>query len=127
DITAGFKVVSQRMVEGKGTLGKLMVDDQLANNLNATILTLRKSSVNLEKFSSSVAGYTAQLHNKGTLANDLVTDTVIFNSLRSTVTQLQAVSAISNQIVADLKQASNTINTSMADKSVPVGMLLKDQ
>ena len=127
EITNGFKIVSQRMAEGKGTIGKLMTDETLVNNLDATILTLRRSSANLEKFSTSMSNYTAQLHNKGTLASDLVSDTIIFNRLRATVTQLQHVSETSTNIVNDLKNATNTLNTGMADKTVPIGMLLNDQ
>lgn len=127
EITNGFKLVSQRMVDGKGTIGKLLTDEALINNLDATINTLRKTSINLEKFSTSMSSYTAQLHTKGTLANDLVTDTIVFSSLRSTAVQLKKVSETSNNIVSDLKQASNTINTGLADKAAPVGMLLSDQ
>ena len=134
EITNGLKIVSQRMAEGKGSIGKLLTDESLVNNLDATIITLRRSSTKLEQFSTSMANYTSQLHTKGTLANDLVTDTVIFNRLRSTVTQLQTVSETSNNIVNDLKQASSSLDTSMhtvnaglTDKTVPVGMLLNDQ
>jgi len=134
EITNGLKIVSQRMADGKGSIGKLLTDESLANNLNATIVILKRSSSNIERFSTSMANYSAQLHTKGTLANDLVTDTVIFNRLRATVSQLQTVSETSNNIVNDLKQASSSLNTSMhtvnaslADKSVPVGMLLNDQ
>ena len=74
-----------------------------------------------------MSNYTAQLHNKGTLASDLVSDTIIFNRLRATVTQLQHVSETSTNIVNDLKNATNTLNTGMADKTVPIGMLLNDQ
>ena len=31
------------MVDGKGTIGKLMTDETLANNLDATVMTLKKS------------------------------------------------------------------------------------
>jgi ABC-type transport system involved in resistance to organic solvents, periplasmic component len=134
EITNGLKIVSQRMADGKGSIGKLLTDESLANNLNATIVILKRSSSNLERFSTSMANYSAQLHTKGALANDLVTDTVIFNRLRATVSQLQTVSETSNNIVNDLKQASSSLNTSMhtlnssmTNKTVPVGMLLNDQ
>ena len=127
EITNGFKIVSQRMVDGKGTIGKLLTDETMVNNLDATINTLRKSSLSFQKFATSMADYTARLHTKGTLANDLVTDTVIFNRLRAAMIQLQKVSETSNNIVNDLKMASDKINTSLADKTVPVGILLNDQ
>src|SRR5450432_2476541 len=84
EITNGFKVISKRLVDGQGTIGKLMTDETMVNDLNATALTLKRTSLNLEKVSSNVAAYTAKFSAKGSLANDLVTDTVIFSRLRST-------------------------------------------
>ena len=103
EITNGFKVISKRLVDGQGTIGKLMTDETLVNNLDATTVTLKKASLNLEKLSSNVAEYTAKLSAKGSLANDLVTDTVIFSKLRSTVQQLQEVAETSKGVVENLK------------------------
>ena len=127
EITNAFKIVSQRMADGKGSIGRLLTDESLVNDLNATMVTLRTTSANFEKASASMSNYTALLHTKGSLANDLVTDTVIFNKLRSTALQFQTISETSNDIVNDLKKASNTINTGIADKTAPIGMLLNDQ
>ena len=127
EITNGFKVISKRLVDGQGTIGKLMTDETLVNDLDATTVTLKRTSLNLEKLSSNVAAYTSKLSAKGSLANDLVTDTVIFNKLRSTVQQLQQVAETSKSVVDNLKASTNTFNDGLNNKNAPVGMLLHDE
>ncbi|MEP6926888.1 MAG: MlaD family protein [Ginsengibacter sp.] len=127
EITNGFKVISKRLVDGQGTIGKLMTDETMVNNLNATTVTLKRASLNLEKLSVNVAAYTAKLGAKGSLANDLVTDTVIFNKLKSTVLQLQQIAETSKGVVDNLKTSTNTFNDGLNNKNAPAGMLLHDE
>jgi phospholipid/cholesterol/gamma-HCH transport system substrate-binding protein len=127
EITNDFKVVSRGIAEGKGTAGRLLTDDKLVNDLQATMAMLKKSSSNAQKISSSMSDYAAQLHRKGTLANDLVTDTIVFNRLKATATQMQEVSATANSVVNNLNTATNDLNTSLNNRSTPVGMLLHDE
>lgn len=133
-ITSDFKVISNRLVDGKGSIGKLLNDETMANQINATTLALQKTSLNLEKLTADVSAYTAKLNNKGTLANDLITDTIIFNRLRASVTSLQQVAASSKEIVDSLKIAGNslnnglnTLNNGLNNKNAPLGMLLSDE
>ncbi|MEO8765890.1 MAG: MlaD family protein [Ginsengibacter sp.] len=127
EITNGLKVISKRLVDGQGTIGKLMTDETLINTLDATTLTLKRTSLNLEKLSVNVAGYTAKLHTKGSLADDLVTDTVIFSKLRSAVQQLQQVAETSKGVVDNLKTSASSLNDGLNNKNTPVGMLLHDE
>lgn len=127
EITNDFKVVSRGIAEGKGTAGRLLTDDRLINELQATMAMLKKASSNAQKISSSFADYASNLHKKGTLANDLVTDTIVFNRLKATATQMQEVSATANSVVNNLNNATNGLNTSLNNRNTPVGMLLHDQ
>lgn len=127
EITNGFKIVSRNIVDGKGTIGKLLTDESLVNDLHATTLTLKRASLNLEKLSSNVSAYTAKLNQPGTLGNDLVNDTVVFSRLRSTMQQLEQVAATSQHIVDNLQATSNSINASVNNDKAPVGMLLHDE
>ena len=61
------------------------------------------------------------------MANDLVTDTVIFSKLRSTVTQLQQVADSSQSVIANFANTGKIINNGLQDKNTPAGMLLNDQ
>lgn len=126
-ITNSFKIISGRIADGKGSIGKLLTSDELSDNLNNTILTVKKASENLEKLSANVTAYTARLNDKGTLANDLVTDTVIFSKLRNTVSQLQEVADKSKDVIINLQKAGNTLNNGLENKNTPVGMLLGDE
>ncbi len=126
-ITTNFKEISSRIAEGKGSIGKLLTSDELADNLNNTILTVKNASQNLEKLSANVTAYTSRLNDKGTLANDLVTDTVIFSKLRSTVSELQEVADKSKEVMSNLQSAGNTLNNGLQNKNAPAGMLLSDE
>lgn len=127
EITNDLKIVMGRIADGKGSIGKLLQDESLADQINATTLMLQKSAKNLETLTANVSSYTNQLHSKGTLANDLVTDTVIFSRLRHTVKSLQAITDSSQIAINHLKTAGNTLNTGLQDKNAPLGMLLSDQ
>lgn len=127
DITNDFKVVSRGIAEGKGTAGKLLTDDRLINELQATMAMLRKASSNAERMSASVADYAANLRKKGTLANDLVTDTIVFDKLRATSVQMQEVLATANSVVNNLNNVTNGLSNSLNNKNAPVGMFLHDE
>ena len=126
-ITNDFKLISSRIAAGKGSIGKLLTDETMVDQLNATTNILKRASENLEKLSANVSAYTAKLNNKGSLANDLVTDTVIFAKLRATVSQLQNVADSSQGVIANLKTTGNIINNGLNNKNTPAGMLLNDE
>jgi phospholipid/cholesterol/gamma-HCH transport system substrate-binding protein len=126
-ITTDFKLISSRIAEGKGSIGKLLTDETMADQLNATTNILRRASENLEKLSANMSAYTAKLNDKGTLANDLVTDTVIFSKLRATVAQLQNVADSSQNVIANLTTTGNILNNGLTNKNSPAGMLLNDE
>ena len=134
DITNDFKMISSRLADGKGSVGKLLTDETMYDQLNATASILKRVSDNLEKLSSNVSSYTSKLNHNGTLANDLVTDTVIFNRLRSTISQLQQVAITSDSVMNNLQTTStslnkgvNTLNDGLSNNKTPIGMLLHDE
>ncbi|MEP7230685.1 MAG: MlaD family protein [Ginsengibacter sp.] len=134
EITNDFKMISSRLADGKGSVGKLLTDETLYDQLNATTDILKKVSGNLEKLSSNVSSYTSRLNDDGTLANDLVTDTVIFSKLRATVSQLQQVATMSDSVMNNLKTTSaslnkgiNNLNDGLSNNKTPIGMLLHDE
>lgn len=121
-ITSDFKVISKRLSDGEGTIGKLLKDDALMNNLQATAVDLKRASDHTERLTASISDYASKLQRKGTLTNDLITDTVIFNRLRSTVAQLQQVSQTANDITNNVKEVTNQLSSGNS----PAGVLLND-
>jgi phospholipid/cholesterol/gamma-HCH transport system substrate-binding protein len=126
-ITNDFKMITKGIADGNGTVGKLLKDETLVNELNATTSNLRRVSQNIQALTSNAASYTARLNTKGSLANDLVSDTIIFNNLRSTVAQLQKVSVTSDSVISNLNATSNNLNNSLNNSNAPIGMLLHDE
>ncbi|NII27667.1 MCE family protein [Pseudoflavitalea sp. X16] len=130
DITADFKVVSKRLVEGQGSLGALLRDDTLYRNLQITITSLRATVANLqtaarhsEQFTGSMADYTARLKTPGTLAGDLVTDTVIMTNLRTAMEQINLATASTAAFMHTLDNAGEKLEES--DNAA--GLLLNDE
>lgn len=122
DITNNFKVVSKRLTDGEGSIGKLLTDESLSNNLETTVNGLKQASANAQQLTASLSSYASQLQKEGSLTNDLVTDTVIFNRLRSTVAQLQQTSKTASEVANNFKEVSAKINSNNS----PVGVLLND-
>lgn len=123
-ITNDFKAISRKLTSGQGSVGKLLNDEALINNLEATLSSLKKASVNTERITSSLYNYTAQLHKKGGLANDFVTDTTVFNNIRATVKQLNDVAATAGVLTNNLKDVSTEF---INNKTSTIGVLMHDE
>jgi phospholipid/cholesterol/gamma-HCH transport system substrate-binding protein len=126
-ITGNFKTLSEGMISGKGTIGRLLNDEKLFTDLQGSVVTIKSAAANAQQMIAGVAGYTSQLNRKGSLANDLITDTVVFSRLRSTVKQIDALSGQANDVMVTLNQASQNVQQKLNDNSSPVGLLLNDK
>lgn len=127
DITNDFKTVSGRLAAGEGSIGKLLKDESLSNSLADAMERLRRAAGNATVMTSNLSEYTAGLQRKGSLANDLVTDTVVFSRLRASMAQIESLSRTANEVVHNLETASGTINSGIQDPKSPVGTLLHDE
>ncbi|MEP6596830.1 MAG: MlaD family protein [Ginsengibacter sp.] len=130
EITNSFKSISKKINEGDGTIGALLNDASLANklrasvnNLQATILNIKAAALKSEKVISNLQDFSSKLNNKGTLINDLVSDTIVFNNLKGTVIKLQETANTAAQLTDNLKTASDGLNK----KNNAIGVLLNDE
>lgn len=126
-ITTNFKNISEGMVNGNGTVGRFLKDEQLYRDLQTSMASLKVAAANAQYMVSNVTAYTARLTSKGSLANDLVTDTVIFSRLRSTVKEIDALSERASLVMNNLQSASHDLTQSLNDPSSPAGMLLNNK
>ena len=127
DITNDFRIISHRLANGEGTVGKLLKEETLANDLNATLAALNRATQNAEKLTNQLASYTSNLQRPGTLTNDLITDTVIFSKLRSSVSQIEEVTAKANAVMTTMQTASTNLNADLNKSTTPAGVLLHDE
>lgn len=118
-ITDDFKVISKRMVDGKGTIGKLMTDESVFDNINKTTETLQQASAKAQGLMNSLAIYANKLNKEGTLMNDLVTDTIVFKSMSASIQELQQMADSASEMMTTLKAASQNPNSTL-------GVLLHD-
>jgi phospholipid/cholesterol/gamma-HCH transport system substrate-binding protein len=112
--------LTKKLADGEGTIGKLMNSDSVYNSLISTAHSLQQASASAQKVLTILANFSTKLNKKGTLINDLVTDTVIFNSLKATVLKLDNVSDSATIVINTLKEASKNPKS-------PVGVLLYDE
>lgn len=126
-ITDNLKKITSNIADGKGSLGKLLNDETLLDQITALAQSLNHSSDNLNKLTKAAADYTAKLNTPGSLANDLVTDTTIFNNLRLLTERLKEVSDSSQVVINNLKLTGMDMNKAIQNKETPIGMLMNDK
>jgi phospholipid/cholesterol/gamma-HCH transport system substrate-binding protein len=112
-ITTDIKAISKKLAAGEGTIGKLLNDTSVYTNINAATASLQSASAKAQQLISSLALFSSGLNKKGTLANELTTDTVIFNSVKASALQLQQIADTATAFISNLKQAGSNPNTSI--------------
>ncbi|HVN56997.1 MAG TPA: MlaD family protein [Bacteroidales bacterium] len=119
-ITSDFKIISRKMAEGEGTLGKLLNDDSFYNNMNSVATSLNAASSRAQELISALADFSSGLKKNGTLAHELTSDTAVFRSLKASVLKLRMITDTASDVINHLKAAENNPKT-------PVGVLTRDE
>jgi phospholipid/cholesterol/gamma-HCH transport system substrate-binding protein len=130
DITGNIKTITERLMNGEGSAGKILSEDKLANDLQAAITGFKIASAQVQRITSDIASYTSQLQSEGSLTNNLVHDTVLYSRLKSTASQIQQASMTIKESSDNIKRITNNIeNVSRRLDSTgsPVGVLLNDE
>lgn len=120
EITNDLKIISKKLSKGEGTIGKLLTDETVYDNITNSTSSLQKASGKAQQAMSSVENFTSKLNQKGTLANELVNDTVVYRNLKASAIQLHRTADSASAAVNSLKRASTNTES-------PVGVLLYDK
>lgn len=123
DITSDFKILARNLVDGKGTAGALLADEQIAENFKAIVANLKNTTVAANKMALELDAFTRTLNTKGGLADKLLTDTAVFAKLQASVNELQKTARSASALTENLNQASSKLTQS--DNAA--GLLLNDQ
>jgi len=121
-ITNDFKVLSHKILEGKGTIGTLMTDSTMAMQLRAAMQNLQTATQSAAQMAVQLHNFSAKMNTKGGFADKLLTDTATFNKISQSVAQLQQTAANASTLTDNLTKASNKLNTT--DNAI--GVLLND-
>lgn len=120
EITTDLKMIAKKIVNNEGSVGKLLNDNSLYENINESAISLQKTLVKAQQMVNSLASFSANLNKEGTLINKLTTDTVVFNSINSSVLELQKIANDASTLISKISQdASN--------QTSPIGVLLNDE
>ncbi|PZR31028.1 MAG: MCE family protein, partial [Azospira oryzae] len=119
-ITADFKTISGKLASGDGTMGKLLSDNAVYDHINLATRSLQQASSKANQLLSSLSTFSAGLNKDGTLANELVTDTLVFQSIRSSMLQLKKIADTAAVFVNQLKEAGN-------NPASTLGVLIHDE
>jgi phospholipid/cholesterol/gamma-HCH transport system substrate-binding protein len=122
DITNDFKTLSKSLVDGKGTAGALLSDEEIANNFKAIVANLKTTTVAANKMSVELNEFTRKMNTEGGLADKLMTDTAVFAQLERAVNELQRTAQSAAVMTENLNTASGKLN----QKDNAVGLLLND-
>jgi phospholipid/cholesterol/gamma-HCH transport system substrate-binding protein len=120
EITDDFKTIANRLSEGKGSIGRILNDEGIYNNLSAASGAMRSASEKANQMMTSISTFGSNLNKKGTLAHGLVTDTSLYASFRLAIQRLERTADTASAMVNNLKRASGNPKT-------PAGVLLHDE
>jgi phospholipid/cholesterol/gamma-HCH transport system substrate-binding protein len=95
-------------------------DSSVYTNIKAATASLQSAAATAQQLATSLATFSSGLNKKGTLANELTTDTIVFNSVKASVSKLQQMADTAKVFITNLKQAgSNPLSS--------IGVLLHDE
>jgi phospholipid/cholesterol/gamma-HCH transport system substrate-binding protein len=104
-ITNDFKVVSKKLAAGEGTIGKLINESSLFDNLNEATSTLKSASLRANTMMTHLVDFSTTLNRKGTFIDQITSDTVVYNSVKTTVYQLEKIADSAKVFISNLKEA----------------------
>jgi phospholipid/cholesterol/gamma-HCH transport system substrate-binding protein len=120
EITSDFKTISASIAAGNGTIGKLLKDETVYNNVLRTTGSLDKASAGMVRVVNSLNTFTKDLNKSGGLAHELVTDTLIFPAMAASIIRLGQVADTASMFINNLEEISRNPNS-------PVGVFLHDE
>jgi len=122
-ITGDFKLLSHKILQGKGTVGTLMADSNMAIQLKASMRNLQLATASAAQMAVQLNNFSNKVNTKGGFADKLFTDTTSFGKIKSAIAQLQQAATNANTLTQNLNKASNKLNSN----DNVIGVLLNDQ
>ncbi|MCC9165652.1 MlaD family protein [Pontibacter harenae] len=122
-ITGNLKQLTGNLVKGQGTIGRLLTDSTMADDLGAMVANLQRTSQNSVAASRSLNQFTSKLNTPGGLANQVLTDTTVYSQLRQSMAQLQEATNSAAALTENLRETSTRLN----NENNALGVLLQDE
>jgi phospholipid/cholesterol/gamma-HCH transport system substrate-binding protein len=122
-LTEDLSIIAHRIAQGKGVIGEILNDGELAQELRTAVYSLQATGSNTAKASSELHQLLYDLRNGDGLVPTLVNDTTYATTFKNTLTSLQQVSANAQEVSKNLQDLTAKLNSN--DNAV--GLLLSDE
>ena len=123
DITTDFKVLAKNLVDGKGTVGALLTDEQIAQNFKAIVENLNNTTASANRMARELNAFSSKLNKEDGFANKIMTDTTMFRKIESSVQEFQNMARSAALATENLNKASTQLN----NNDNALGLLLNDE
>ena len=110
-ITGDIKLLSRKILQGKGTVGALMADSLMGIQLRAAMANLAATTASAARTSAQLEAFGKKVNTKGGLADNLFTDTATFNKIKASANQLQKSANNFQELTNNLNRAGKKFNS----------------
>ncbi len=123
-LTADLLKITTKIIDGKGTIGMLINDTIMADNLKESVIELRKASSGanhaIQQLNGIIAGIDFDESVAGVLLNDSVSGEKmreIITGLESTGQNIQEVSISLDEYLTEIRESQGTMNKLIRDEA----------
>ncbi len=109
-LTADLLKMTNKILEGKGTLGVLLTDSLMANDVRQTLVNLKNTSKETNRAILRLNEKLDKIDMENSLAGVLFNDTVSKNQLQEVITNLSGASEEISRVSLEIEKTMNTIN-----------------
>ena len=121
-ITESLVGIAQQIDVGEGTMGRLLNDTGMSNDLSQSMKNIRELTEQTAKLSNSISKNLSNIESKDNTLGLLLNDTSMASDLQNAVKELRVFSSNTEQITEDLKLIVSEIQSGKG----AVGTLLSD-
>ncbi|MDE3236288.1 MAG: MCE family protein [Bacteroidota bacterium] len=122
-ITNNIKLVSNDLVNGKGTFGLLLHSQPMAAQLKQAVSSFRSAAARSNDLMQNLTVFSERLNEDSSSLNKLITDTTIYKTLTQTIDHIKATVSVANTFMNHLETAGEQLHSN--DNTV--GTLLSDE
>jgi phospholipid/cholesterol/gamma-HCH transport system substrate-binding protein len=122
-LTSDLLKITTKIIDGKGTIGMLINDTIMANDLKQSVYQLKEASLEARKGISKLNDMISSLNFEESVVGVLLNDTVSANQMKRIITELENTSNHINRMsenmdtyIVDIKSSEGVLNKFVNDK-----------
>jgi phospholipid/cholesterol/gamma-HCH transport system substrate-binding protein len=121
-ITGDLRVLTAKINKGEGVLGELLNEGEMAKELRASMVAIRRASENATRATNEINKILTEVNQGDGLMTKLLRDTTYAAQFSRTMENVEQVGENARKMAADLKEVTDKMN----DKNNAMGVLLTD-